>query len=310
MGYTPVNFDASKLQLTEIDKISGRAGNQNSFTASGACRFKGLASEVAVSPAGLMIGQIDPQPNQFHTGMLIPLQSHSIDELAGDWNFIGHDRSGADTSPIALISATATIARDGKVLPLTQCNRVTSACQSKANGLQILSSSAAMGLYGFDVDPLEPGGTVAKLFAYRSGSGELMLVILTPSTFLIGARKAAPALPTVGRVSETAVLTVIPQSYPKQSVSDTRSTVATVDSMMRSYTRSLVLNASTGVTRSERIVLDDPSTGFQRRPSATVTASDGSSSSVLEWVMLDLPGAGLSATGFLASNQLQLAVAK
>ena len=71
-----------------------------------------------------------------------------------------------------------------------------------------------------------------------------------------------------------------------------------------------MFNNTTGATRNESFLINQPRDGFGYRLGAAVTGSDGSSTTVQEFVSLGLCGTGVSMVGFVASNQLVISVAK
>jgi hypothetical protein len=155
-----------------------------------------------------------------------------------------------------------------------------------------------------------PDGSYQEAFAFRSGGGELMMLVLMPDTYTVGVRKTTLTLPSVGQLNEAMVLQLETASNPFFQIGDVKNAVTSVDVAQGRYTRSSIYNRATGVSRPETIAINDPSAGFSRRLPATVTDSSGASSTVRETVTLNLPGAGLSVTAFVGGTALQLALSK
>ena len=115
---------------------------------------------------------------------------------------IGLDRT-EDNGPIHLTSATSTISTTGQLSAITHCDNVLDCVSLTGADLpKIAITVNAAG--GFDVTntisitPVD----VDRLFAYRSGGGELMWVSLSKNGHIqFATRKAATTLPTAGRVS-------------------------------------------------------------------------------------------------------------
>lgn len=97
-----------------------------------------------------------------------------------------------------------------------------------------------------------------RLFAYRAGGGEMLLVELTAG----------------------------------------------------GYVRANVVNATSGVTRPETMLLNRPRDGDIRRPAATVTASNGTGSTYGDIVLLPLRGMGVTAVGVQSTRQMLLSAAQ
>ena len=301
-----ISVDAPKLTVTNPE------GKVFQLTANGSCRFRTPGGgDLVVSQAGVGVFQnrynADDQP--FSGTIALPEQSHTVAELAGDWNQIGLDRT-TDNGPIHLTAANVSLDSAGKLTAFTFCDKVLT-CTTTANGAdfpKLTITAAADG--GFDVTHTSPVYT-DRLFAYRSGGGELMWVTLAaPGHITFGSRKGVNALPTVGRVSESFNLTLTPQYTAPFAINDSKNTITSVNSAAGTFERSAVFNTTTGATRNESFVINQPRDGFGHRLGATTTGSDGSSTTVQEFVSLGLRGTGVSMVGFVASNQLVMSVGK
>lgn len=91
---------------------------------------------------------------------------------------------------------------------------------------------------------------------------------------------------------------------------DSSNTVISMDTARSSFLRNAIVNFGTGATRPETFNINSPRDGFNTRRNETVTASDGSTSTVSEFVVLGLRGAGLAAVAFPASSQFNVSVVK
>lgn len=224
---------------------------------------------------------------------------------------IGLDRT-EDNGPIHLTSATSTISTTGQLSAITHCDNVLDCVSLTGADLpKIAITVNAAG--GFDVTntisitPVD----VDRLFAYRSGGGELMWVSLSKNGHIqFATRKAATTLPTAGRVSESFNLTLTPQYTAPFAIGDGKNTITSVNATAASFLRDAVTNLGTGVSRPEKFRMNQPRDGYNRRSAELVTGSDGKASTVSDAVTLSLRGTGVVPAALLANNQLILSVGK
>ena len=301
-----VTVEAVKLAVTNAD------GSVSQLTADGNCRYRTPANGdvVVVSSAGVIVAQIDiGAPGTPLSGALIfPEQTHPLASLAGDWHLIGLDRT-TDNGPVHLTAATGTLNATGQITAITQCDNVLD-CVSipAANAAKIVVTANPAG--GFDFNFGDPTD-VDRLFAYRSGGGELVWVLLSKNGHIqFATRKAALTLPDSGRVNEGFSLTLTPQYTAPFAISGYKNTVVSVDATANSFLRDGVSNLGTGVTRPERLAINQPRAGYSRRTGETVTDSAGQPSTVQAFVAMALRGTGVTPVAFLANNQLVLSVSK
>ena len=303
-----VTIDATQLTATNA------AGQVSQLTANGACRYRTPNNgDAVVSQAGVIVAQIDygPQGAAFKGGVLFPEQTHPLASLAGDWNLIGLDRT-EDNGPVHLTATTATLDATGQITAGIQCDSVVDVCNSipAASLAKLVVTVNASG--GFDFTstnntPVE----VDRLFAYRSGGGELVWVLLSKDGHIqFATRKAALTLPDPGRVSENFNLTLTPQYTAPFAISESKNTIVSVDSTANVFLRDSVINLSTGVTRPERFAINQPREGYSRRTGEPVVDSAGQPSTVQAFVAMTLRGTGVTPVAFLDSNQLVLSVNK
>ena len=300
-----VTIDATRLTITNA------AGEVAQLTANGACRYRTPSNgDSVVSPAGMIVAQIGygPQGSALKGGVFFPEQTHPLASLAGDWNLIGLDRT-EDNGPIHLTAASGSIGADGKLTTFSQCDNVISCVAGTTAELAPFAFSVnTAGGFNFTYgDPTD----ISRVFAYRSGGGELVWVMLSKNGHIqFATRKVALTLPTVGRVSEGASLTLTPQYTAPFAISDYKNTIRSVDATANSFLRDAVSNLTTGVTRPERFAINQPRDGYSRRTGEAVTDSAGQPSTVQEFVAMGLRGTGVTPVAFLGSNQLVLSVSK
>ncbi|MFT3819061.1 MAG: hypothetical protein QM750_15705 [Rubrivivax sp.] len=229
-------------------------------------------------------------------------------ELAGDWNSMSFDRV-ADNDPDTVQTLTLTASATGTWSNITVCSSLASGCRNPTTGLPKMVADGSGGFY------LQGSDWRDRLYAYRAGGGELLLISQTGSGKVgFSTRKVARTLPAVGEVSESWNLGIVPSGTATASftvpgaVSQSKSTVASLGSGQ--YVRNAVTDFATGVTQPETIAINQPRDGYGHRVAASgVARSDGTTANVGEWFVLTLRGMGISAVGFPASGQNQLLLA-
>lgn len=300
-----VVVDAKALTLTSdvVDRL----------TPLGNCRYQmPEGGTLLVSKAGVMVAQSDAAPRR--VALVFPEQSHTVDELAGEWNMLATDRL-SDGGPVQLTAGSFTFDATGTLTAMTFCEDMLTCQSGKAGdaGFPSLRISAAASGGGFEITNTTDVWT-DRLFAYRAGGNELMLVSLTQGgNITVITRKAARTLPTVGDTLESWNVTLqINASAPwltsPFAASRSQQTITAVDAAAGSYTRDAVIDFGTGATRPETLQIEQPRTGYIRRVPATVTTSTGSTSNVSEFIGLPLRGMGLTAVSLPGSNQLLFSV--
>ena len=312
-----VGVDAPAIGLVTVDAVTlavtGADGTVTQLTANGNCRYRTPANgDAVVSQAGVIVAQIATgAPGAPLSGaMLFPEQTHPLASLAGDWNLIGLDRT-EDNGPVHLTAATGSLNATGQITAITQCDNVVD-CVSvpAANLAKLMVTANAAGGFDFtstNSTPVE----VDRLFAYRSGGGELVWVLLSKHGHIqFATRKAALTLPDKDRVSESFNLTLTPQYTAPFAISESMSTIVSVDATANSFLRDAVINLTTGVTRPERFAINQPREGYSRRTGEPVVDSAGQPSTVQALVSMALRGTGVTPVAALGSNQLVLSVNK
>ncbi|MDY0743779.1 hypothetical protein SNE35_04650 [Paucibacter sp. R3-3] len=300
-----LTLDAAALKLTDDTQ------QVYTLTATGDCSYtldNAGGSELVVTAAGVIVARVahrDAPPLQ--AAVLFPEQTHTVAELAGEWNTMAFDRT-EDNGPIHLTSATVTIDAAGKVTALNFCDDLRN-CSVPATLPDIVATPNAEG--GFDWTSKTEGWT-DRLFAYRAGGGELMVVTISPNGHIsFVTRKAAVAMPPVGGVQQNWNVSITAQYTAPSAISNSKNTVESVDTAAGSYLRQNVINQTTGATRPETLVINSLRDGYVRRlPATGVTASDGSTSNVAEFIALGMRGMNLSVLALPATNQMQLSPIK
>ncbi len=296
-----VTLDAATLKATNPD------GSVSTLTANGPCRFlSNTGSDLLVSPSGVAINRaLDGSVNV--AAIIFPEQTIPLADLAGDWNTIGQERNSSNSALYDLVTVSTTISATGAFSNITNCNPI-STCVAVTG--KVINAKANTASGGFDVVSTTDGWT-NRMFAYRAGGGELMLVSLAGNgSYVIGTKSRVSTLPTVGTVQNVWNEAIL-SNLTGTTVSEGTNTITSLNTSANSFLRSnSVGTLSSGVTRSETLSINTPRNGFTRRTPETVTASDGTSSSVVEFIALGLRGMGVSAVSFPSSGQMVFSLMK
>lgn len=304
---TVLTLDATTLKFTDTD------GTVETLTANGNCRYKTPANgDLVVSQAGIIVAQID-DGGSFHLGIAFPEQTHPVSALAGEWNTLQLDRT-EDNGPIVLTNGTWTLDATGKLTAVTFCEPgvscFTGTLAATADFPIINHTVHADG--GFNSG--NAGATAVysdRVFLYRSGGGELLRISVTDAGghLSLATRKVASTLPEAGRVLEFWNITQNP-NYTASSITDGKNTVRSLNTDAGSFLRDSRINATTGVTRPETLKINALRDGYTERVAETVTASDGSSSTVGTFIALGLRGTGIAVVAIPGNNTLAMSINK
>jgi len=299
-------IDATTLAVTYTD------GSTGTFAANGNCRFSddNGKSDIVVSPAGVLVGRVtDDNGAHFHLVIGFPEQSHTLAELAGTWNIIGLERNDAHTGYTG-VAGLATQDAAGALSNVSWCQNDTTwavsgaACTSVTSGLPGLRVNSSDG--GFDI--LDGSNVDGRLFAYRAGSGELLLVEIDPDgSFSLRTRQHANSLPAVGAATVNWNLSTGNQLLSTNSVSANSATIVSVDSAAGSWLRS---NQTVGLNdaHDETLLANNPRDGFSFRAAAQALAADNSVVTVREFTSLGLRGMGVNALLLPSQTRFQFSV--
>lgn len=293
----------------QVFTLTPTVGSPCRFTASG-------GANVVVSQSGAF---------GLYTGdgffaIAIPEQTIALADLAGDWNFLQFDRRNP-TDPLVPKSFNGPINSAGVFTPTAYCDDAKTCVTT---GLQTIPLTVnAAGGFNFNFSSTE----YSRLFAFRTGSGLLMLVGTSgDGTFGFGTIRRTNGLPTVGTITGFWNVDAINQLTgttfaPKGvAITDGSNTVTSVDVGNDFFKRDQVTNFATNpvTTRPETIyanaVAGTARQGYRWRKPETVTNSAGATVNVPEFIQLPLLGAGLTVTlspnANLAASRFSLSVIK
>jgi len=295
-----VDFDATTLVLRDP-----AAGTTASLIATGPCTFQNPSGgELAVSRSGVVIGRATGPDLQLHALIAIPEQAHSIAELAGAWNYVSMERTTAG-GPVHLTAGTSVFDGQGHLTAQDFCDDMKTCAAVPAAQLPVINISVN-GLGGFQLAYVGTTNT-DRLFAYRAGGGELMLLQIATSGRVIYYTPKAPAvIPAIGRTQRGMNAFASSLYTVPAAMSLSESTITSTDPASNSYMRSAIQNFTTGASRPEMFVINSPRVGYVRRVAGPALHTDGFASNVVEFVTLSMRGMDMSVFGLTQSNQLGL----
>lgn len=294
-------IDAGTLQVTFADNTSRTLVPM----AGSACRFTDAAgADIVVSQAGVLLFK----NADVLSGIGFPEQALTLADLAGDWNWLGYDRSEI-TQPLAPVAATGTISSTASLTVTTSCVDAKT-CTATSKTLSLTVNAAG----GFDVN--FSATDKSRLFAYRAGGGEMIMVGTgADGTHVILTRVRTLSLPAVGDVDAGWVTgttnNLVGTTYALTGfdVGEYSNTVTAVDSANGALTRSGVINFTGPVTRPESFTINKVAgatrNGYIYRVPEVATSSAGKSSTVREAVFLPLRGMGITVGAFPAASPSQ-----
>lgn len=303
-----MTIDAATLAVVFAD------GTPGTFTphATEACHFTNDAgkSDMVVSQAGVLaLRSFDADTGKYRAGIAFPEQAHALAELAGTWNTLGMQYD-SDNAVYVGATAKATFSATGVLSDASSCGGAgdwnVATCKAVTSGLPSFQVDADGGFDGIDaVDTVASSRT----FAYRSGSGDLMMVNVDgDGSFEVRTLAKANDTPVVGRVSTTWDVRYTNQWQATPTVSESTNTVQGVDATAGSFVR-LAKTVDGTDEHLETVLLNSPRDGYNFRAATTVLGTDGTTSvPVSEWTNLGLRGMGLNALLRPAQKQFMFSV--
>ncbi len=295
------------LALTAVDA----SGEKSNLTPNGNCAYTSGAGteQVMVSPAGIVVWRY-PDSGTYRVAIGVPKQSHTLAELAGDWNHLNLENNDAGSGYTGA-AGTTNFSASGAVTEKQNCHNEstwsikTSDCGVPADGISAARVNAAG---GFDVSGTSTGPAGARVFAYRAGNGELMLVGVKQSgSFGFYTHPRTNTLPTVGTTSTSWNVTIGQNLLAPSAVAANTVTTVSVDAAAGSYVRQ-AQTVGQSATRLETVMINSPRNGYNNRLAATVTDSAGATVNVSEWTVLTMRGMGISPLILPASKSFLISV--
>ncbi len=289
--YSLVTINASTLAIVYGDGTTG------TWAVNGPCRYSDDAgkTDIVVTQAGVIVVRSLDTGTTFRPAIGFPVQTHTLAELAGTWNTLGLERNSANTAYTA-IAATGTFDSVGALSAVTGCQNDTTWSVSGADCRSVTpdSSVKANADGGFDVVDLASSSVGARGFAYRSGSGDLMLVQVDgDGSFQLFTRQRTLSLPTVGTSTTFWNLTINNQLLMPSTVGQNSNTIQSVDSAAGSYVR---IQKTVGGTNDhpETLLQNSPRNGYFFRAAGSALAIDGTTVSIGEFTGLNMRSMGFN----------------
>lgn len=296
--YRIVLFDANSTAAANTDKLTINApaltvtnsqGGVDTLVPNGNCRYTtGSGGEAVVAPSGV----IAIRDNSGHPRLAFPEQTHTLAELAGTWNKIGYSNNGSGA--FVADAASATLDASGNTTAISFCPDVAT-CSAVTGKTITLAVNAGGGF-----DRTSSDGWTDRVFAFQAGNGDLMLVNVSgDGSFGFWTQQRTNALPTVGVRTRNWDVTI--SASLSTTVGESTNIVTAVDTAASSASR--LRKTTSGASYTETLRINSPRAGYNTRPAATVTASDGSSINVREFTSLSMRGMGFSPLKYLAPTE-------
>lgn len=294
-----VSFNAANLTFTDPTDPTGGG----TLVANGNCRYTIGGDQFVVSRAGILMG-VNTEAGKTGLTLLIPKQTIAVSELAGSWNALGFEKNGAGTAyvPHAL---TADVSSGGAFTNLNDCTggTATDTCAVSTTTINLVTNSAG----GFDWNGTGTNTWTERAFAYRSGSGDLMLLTLGGGGSLtVWTKKRTLTLPAVGTVNPSGWSIRLNDQWLTTSLDiSNKAIIAAVNATTGAVTRTQT-TASGAPDYNDVITINVPRAGYNLRTAMTVTATDGRTVTLRERTSLPLAGMGASVQTFPAISSFQV----
>ncbi len=304
-------FDAAAMTGT-------RAGNAAAtWTANGACRFTeqgaNYSADVVVSQAGVMIGRLT-RNGAARDFIGLPAQNHTLAELAGTWNMLGLNFSDANAAYVGA-AGSATLNDAGRFTGGINCQNdstwAVDVCAPITEPLlSLIPPFVANADGGFDAFDAGASSATTRAFAYRAGSGDLMLAVVSfDGTFGFYSPDKPVPRPAVGAVTRNWNFDSDALFAPQGGITEVQNTILSIDAATDSWTRR---QQTIGTTRDfvTTLFANNPRRGYAYREGGVVTGANGAPLQVNAFTFLRLHGMGFSPVLLPAGRTLEFSVAQ
>lgn len=287
----PGDFDTGTLELDAVaGTITNSEGDVGSFTSAGGCIFnQPNGGQFAVAPSGVVVSRA-LEGGVMRLSVSFPEQTHALADLAGVWQSLAFDIDSA-TSVYTADALTATVSATGNITANSYCVDVVNCAPEPPHPPIVFTPSPAGGFI------LDSGDQwTERFFAYRAGSGDLMLIgIASDGLFSIWTPRRATGPVAVGTQQRSwGVWTDRNAQSPNAAlVSDFTATAADATSWTR-------VSAIDG--HSETLVANSPRDGWVSRAEGTAPLPGGGTVAVRGFNGLVLRGMGVSALSMPTLN--------
>ncbi len=297
--------DAVALTFTDS------SGTSNLVATPGeACHFTANngVNDIVVSPSGVIVARVQDS-GKMKLAIAVPTQTFTVADLAGTFNMLGtEDNNGVYNGK----AGTVTINTAGVVTAFKECsnaatwNVTNASCVDVTTGLPAFTVNSAG---GFNLVDASTGHIDARMFAYKSGSGDVMFIMGGDRGGLtVFTKQRTNSLPTVGDTKTNWNLQLDNLLASPTAVSANSNTVVSVDSAAGSWVVRNLKNAGSTVTHPETFFANNPRNGYNFRAAGSALASDGTTATINEITTLNLNGMGLTAVLIPALKRFQFTV--
>jgi hypothetical protein len=277
--------------LVRLDAVTGTTTavadptDVGHLTPTGTCTFStDNGGEAVVSTGGVLVFR-SVEAGVTRLGLAFPEQTIPVADLAGDWQMLGYERDDA-TGLYAAVAGSATINAAGRFTVTRYCPDVKNCLATVPTPTINLSANAAG---GFNLVNATDNWT-SRTFAYRNGSGDLMLADISGNgSVSLWTQQRTNTLPTVSSRSVSYGIWTNPSLVSANAPSLSDFTTTAVDAAAGSWTR---VSNSDGHT--ETLFINNPHAGMSFRPEGTATTTSGATVAVREFAALSLRGMGVS----------------
>lgn len=279
-------FDATTLTATFFDASTATLVDK------GNCVFNIDTTQLLVSKSGAIVALDAVSDTQNTVSIIIPEQTIALSELAGTWNVLSFERASAGAA-LKPSSATFTLDATGKFTAGGDCVALA-ACAAWTSLPGNVVANAAGGFAFTDSE-----GASYKVYALKTADGQLSLYVLDASGlgFSVAARQQALALPEAQAVNKFWDLSIGGGGYAG-TVTDTTTTIQSVDAATASYTRVRALDG-----RVDGFTVNKPRDGLRYRAAGSSATTSGGTVNYSEIISMPLPGTGLGTYISVAANQ-------
>ena len=281
-------FDATTLTAKFFDSTTATLADE------GGCVYSTDAgvNKLYVSKSGAIVSVNPATATTNLISIVLPEQSLPVAELAGTWNVLGFERASAGAA-LKPSSAMFTLDASGKFTAGSDCAGLADCTAWSGLPGNLVANDAG----GFQFTDIE--GAVYKVYAFKNADGQPVLYVMDSNNlgFSVATRQQVLTLPKAQAVNKFWDLSIGATGYAG-AVTDTTTTIVSVDSAASSYTRS---RASDG--RVDGFTINKPRDGLRYRAAGTSATTSGGSVNYSEIIAMPLSNTGLNVYVSVAANQ-------
>ncbi len=294
------DFDAATMTATFSDE------GTTTFVADGDCKYQwtdnGGIVKAVVSAAGVGVLSTDfGNTSPYRMVLFFPEQKVPLADLAGTWNTLEWERNDS-VSPFAALMSEFTVGTDGRFTHFKDCvGPDFTVCEEEVHATEngfVVNPAGGFGWVGEELSDLSP-----RIFAYRSGGGELMLTMVdSTGTLVVGTKQRVLTMSPAGTVSSFWSAAVHPDGLTTDGgavgippvAGDFRAASWTITAIDTPAPGSFVRADALGAEQT--LTINAPRDGLMRRAA-------GPAGSPL--VMMNLHGMGVTASARITADPAQ-----